>query len=123
LLANSCINFINSIYDYISVFALEICLICPPTIPSLGMFISLDLMLLLNMIESSVNPLSGTPLSGCKSYVEIKQESLAQLSLAIARCSLVLYVDLWIIFVLILNLVTTFDCYPSLYSNGVMSSR
>jgi hypothetical protein len=79
------------------------------------MIISLDLMLLLNMIESPVNLLSGTPLGGRKSYVEFKQESLAQLSLAIVRCSLVLYFDLRIIFVLILNLVTTFACYPSLY--------
>jgi hypothetical protein len=79
------------------------------------MFISLDLMLLLNLIESLINLLSGTPLGGLKSYVEFKQESLAQLSLAVARCSLVLYVDLWIIFVLILSLVTTFACYPSLY--------
>jgi hypothetical protein len=79
------------------------------------MFISLDLMLLLNLIESLVNLLFGTPLSGHKSYVEFTQESLAQLSLAIARCSLVLYVYLRIIFVLILNLVTTFACYPSLY--------
>jgi hypothetical protein len=83
------------------------------------MFISLDLMLLLNMIESPVNLLSGTPLSGRKSYVEFKQESLAQLSLAIVQCSLVLCFDLRIIFVLILNLVTTFACYPSLY--GVCS--
>jgi hypothetical protein len=79
------------------------------------MFISLDLMLLLNLIECLVNLLSSTPLNGRKLYVEFKQESLAQLSLAIARCSLVLYVDLRIIFVLILNLVTTFACYPSLY--------
>jgi hypothetical protein len=79
------------------------------------MFISLDLMLLLNMIESPVNLLSGTSLGGRKSYVEVKRESLTQLSLAIARCSLVLYVDLRIIFVLILNLVTPFACYPSLY--------
>jgi hypothetical protein len=48
------------------------------------MFISLDLMLLLNMIESPVNLLSGTPLGGRKSYVEFKQESFAQLSLASA---------------------------------------
>jgi hypothetical protein len=79
------------------------------------MFISLDLMLLPNMNESPVNLLSGTPLGGRKSYVEFKQESLAQLSLAIVRCSLVLYFDLRIIFVLILNLVTTFAFYPSLY--------
>jgi hypothetical protein len=48
------------------------------------MFISLDIKLLLNMIESPVNLLSGTPLGGRKSYVEFKQEPLAQLSLAIA---------------------------------------
>jgi hypothetical protein len=85
-----------------------------PTFPSLEMFISLDLMLLLNMIKSPVNLLSGTPLGGHKSLVEVKQESLAQLSLAIARCSLVLYFDLRIIFVLLLNLAATFTCYPSL---------
>jgi hypothetical protein len=84
VLANSCIYLINSIYDYISVFALKILLNLSPTFPSLKMFISLDLMLLLNMIESSVNLLSGTPLGGRKSYVEFKQEPLAQLSLAIA---------------------------------------
>jgi hypothetical protein len=79
------------------------------------MFISLDLMLLLNMIESPlINYLSGTSLDGRKSYTEVKQESLAQLSWAIVRCSLVLYFDLRIIFLLILNLVTTFACYPSL---------
>jgi hypothetical protein len=79
------------------------------------MFISLDLMLLPNMNESLINLLSSTPLDGRKSYVEFKQDSLAQLSLAIVRCSLVIYFDLRIIFVLILNLVTTFACYPSLY--------
>jgi hypothetical protein len=114
VLANSCIYLINSIYDYISVFALEILLNLSPTFPSLEMFISLDLMLLLHMIESPINLLSGTSLSGRKSCVEFKQESLAQLSLAIARCSHVLYFDLQIIFVLLLNLVTTFTCYPSL---------
>jgi hypothetical protein len=107
------------------------------------MFISLDLMLLPNMNESPINLLSGTHLGGRESYIEVKQESLAQLSLAIMRCSLVLYFDLRIIFVLILNLVTTFACYPSLvwclfgqpnlchlkfligcmFSNGVMGSN
>jgi hypothetical protein len=85
-----------------------------PTFSSLGMFISLDLMLLPNMNESPINLLSGTHLGGRKSCIEFKQESLAQLSLAVAQCSLVLYFDLWIIFVLLLNLVTTFTCYPSL---------
>jgi hypothetical protein len=79
------------------------------------MFISLDLMLLPNMNESPINLLSETYLGGRKSCIEVKQESLAQLSLAIVRCSLVLYFDLRIIFVLIINLVTTFACYPSLY--------
>jgi hypothetical protein len=37
-----------------------------PTFPSLRMFISLDLMLLLNMIESPVNLLSGNHLGRCK---------------------------------------------------------
>jgi hypothetical protein len=86
--------------------------------------------------------LAGTPLGGRKSYVEFKQESLAQLSLAFARCSLVLYFDLRIIFVLILNLVTTLLAIPPCmalvltthwchlkfhfrcaFSNGVISSR
>jgi hypothetical protein len=84
VLVNLCIYLINSIYDYISVFALKILLNLSSTFPSLKMFISLDLMLLLNMIESSVNLLSGTLLGGGKSYVEFKQEPLAQLSLAIA---------------------------------------
>jgi hypothetical protein len=48
-----------------------------PTFPSLEMFISLDLMLLLNMIESPVNLLSGTPLGGRKPCVGFKQESHA----------------------------------------------
>jgi hypothetical protein len=78
------------------------------------MFISLGLILLLNMIKSPINLLSGTPLGVRKSCVEFKQESLAQLSLAIARCSFVLYFDLWIIFVLLLNLVSTSTYYPSL---------
>jgi hypothetical protein len=70
-------------------------------------------MLLLNMIESPINLLSGTHLSGCKSCVEIKQESLAQLSLGVELCSLVLCDNFWIASLLILNLVTTFACYPS----------
>jgi hypothetical protein len=78
------------------------------------MFISLDLMLLLNMNKSHVNLLSSAHLGGRKSCVEFKQESLTQLSLEIVRCSLVLYFDLWIIFVLLLNLVTTITCYSSL---------
>jgi hypothetical protein len=77
------------------------------------MFIRLDLMLLLNMIESLVNLLSGTHLGGHKLYVEFKQESLARLSLAIDLCSLVLCVDFRIASLLILNLVTTFACYTS----------
>jgi hypothetical protein len=80
------------------------------------MFITLDLMLLLNLIESLVNLLSGTPLGGRKSYVEFKQESLAQLSFAIELCSLVLCVDFRIASLLIPNLVNTFVCYPSLYN-------
>jgi hypothetical protein len=77
------------------------------------MFISLDLMLLLNMIESPVNLLSGTHLGGRKSCVEFKQESLAQLSLGVELCSLVLCVNFWITSLLILTLVTTFACYSS----------
>jgi hypothetical protein len=76
------------------------------------MFISLDLMLLPNMNESPINLLSGTHLGGRESYIEVKQESLAQLSLASVRCSLVLYFDLRIIFVLILSLVTTLLAIP-----------
>jgi hypothetical protein len=41
------------------------------------MFISLDLMLLLNMIEFPVNLLSGTSLGGRKSGIEFKQKSHA----------------------------------------------
>jgi hypothetical protein len=76
------------------------------------MFISLDLMLL-DMIESLINLLSGTRLGGCKLCIEFKQESLAQLSLGIELCSLVLCVNFWIASLLIINLVTTFACYPS----------
>jgi hypothetical protein len=143
VIANSCIYLINSIYDYILVFALEILLNLSPTFPSLEMFISLDLMLLLHMIESPVNLLSGTSLGGRKSCIEFKQESIAQLSLGIELCSLMVCVNFWIASLLILNLVTTFTCYPSLvwclfrqpnlchlkfpivymFSNGVMSSN
>ena len=45
--------------------------------------------------------------------MEIRQESPAQLSLAINLCSLVLCFDLQIASLLTLNLVTTFVCYPS----------
>jgi hypothetical protein len=45
----------------------------------------------------------------------IKQKSHAQLPSAIELCSLVLCFDLRIASLLILNLVTTFACYPSLY--------
>jgi hypothetical protein len=79
------------------------------------MFICLDLMLLLNMNESLINLLSGTHLGGRKSYVEFKQESIAQLSLGIELCSLVVCVNFWIASSLILSLVTIFACYPSLY--------
>jgi hypothetical protein len=41
------------------------------------MFISHDLMLLPNMTESLVNPLSGNHFGGRKSYIEFKQVSLA----------------------------------------------
>jgi hypothetical protein len=50
-----------------------------------------------------------------KACVEFKQESHAQLSLAIELCSLVLYFNLRIASLLILNLMTTFTCYLSLY--------
>jgi hypothetical protein len=70
-------------------------------------------MLLPNMTESHVNLLSSTHLGGHKSYVEFKQESLAQLSLAIELCSLVLCFDFRIASLLILNLVSTFACYLS----------
>jgi hypothetical protein len=78
------------------------------------MFISLDLMLLPNMNESPLNLLSGTHLGGRKSCIEFTQETIAQLSLGIELCSLVVCVNFWIASSLILNLVTTFTCYPSL---------
>ena len=78
------------------------------------MFISLDLMLLPNMTESYVNLSFGNHLGRRKACGEFKQESLAQLSLAIKLCSLVLCFDLWIASMLIPNLVTTFAWYPSL---------
>jgi hypothetical protein len=58
------------------------------------MFISLDLMLLFNMVESPVNLLSGTSLGGRKSCIEFKQESIAQLYLGIELCSLVVCVNI-----------------------------
>jgi hypothetical protein len=78
------------------------------------MFISLDLMLLPNMNESAINLLSGTHLGGRKSCIEFKQESIAQLSLGTELCPLVVCVNFWITSSLILNLVTTFTCSPSL---------
>jgi hypothetical protein len=46
-----------------------------PTFPSLRMLISLDLMLLLNMIESHVNLLSGNHLGGRKVCVDFTKIS------------------------------------------------
>jgi hypothetical protein len=85
-----------------------------PTFPSLEKFISLDLMLLPNMKKSPVNLLSSTHLGGCKLCIEFKQESIAQLSLGIELCSLVVCLNFRIASLLILNLVTTFTCCPSL---------
>jgi hypothetical protein len=56
------------------------------------MFISLDLMLLPNMNESPINLLSRTHLGERKSCIEFKQESIAQFSLGIELCSLVVCV-------------------------------
>jgi hypothetical protein len=95
------------------------------------------------MNESTINLLSGTHLDRCKLCIEVKQESIAQLSLGIELCSLVVGVNFWIVPSLILNLVTNFTCNPSLvwclfgqpnlchlkflivclFSNGVMSSN
>jgi hypothetical protein len=85
-----------------------------PTFPSLEMIINLDLMLLLNMIESHVNLLSSTPLGGRKSCVGITQKSPAQSPSAMELCSLVRRFDLRIASLLILSLMTTFACYSFL---------
>jgi hypothetical protein len=85
-----------------------------PTFPRLGMSISLDLTLLSNMTRSYVNLSSGNHIGRRMAWVEFTQESLAQLSSTIKLWSLVLCFDLWITPLLILNLVTTFACYPSL---------
>jgi hypothetical protein len=85
-----------------------------PTFSSLKMFISLDLMLWSNMTKSHGNLLA------CHHFVEmlgvrgIKQQSRAKSPSAIELCSLMLCFDLRIASSLILNLVTTFTCYPSL---------
>jgi hypothetical protein len=96
-------------------FRLEILPNLSPTFPSLGMIISSDLMLLLNMIESPVNLLPGTPLGGRKSCVGITQKSLAQSPSAMELCSLVRCFDLRIASMLILNLVTTLLAIPPWY--------
>jgi hypothetical protein len=85
-----------------------------PTFPRLGMSISLDLILLSNMTGSYVNLSSSNNLGRHVAWVEFTQEFLAQLSSAIKLCSLVLCFDLWIASLLILNLMTTFTCYPSI---------
>jgi hypothetical protein len=71
-------------------------------------------MLLPNITGSHVNLSSGNHLGVRKACMEFKQESPAQLSSIIKLCSLVLCFDLRIASLLILNLVTTFACYPSL---------
>jgi hypothetical protein len=45
-----------------------------PTFPSLGIFISLDLILLLNMIESLVNLSSGNHLGGRKVCIDLNKD-------------------------------------------------
>ena len=57
--------------------------------------------------------LYGNHFGGHKAYMEILQESPAQLSSAIRLCSLALCFDLRIPYLLTPNLVTTFVCYPS----------
>jgi hypothetical protein len=83
------------------------------TFPSLGMFISLDLMLLLNMIESLLFNYLVVSLVDARcawNYAKIA------CSVAFSElCSLVRCFDLRIASLLILHLVTTFACYPSLY--------
>jgi hypothetical protein len=83
------------------------------TFPSFRMFISLDLMLLLNIIESMlINYLVVSLVDARCSW------NYAKISCSVAfgneLCSLVRCFDLRITSLLILNLVTTFTCYPSL---------
>jgi hypothetical protein len=68
------------------------------------------------MNESTIDLLPRTHLGGCKSCIEFKQESIAQLSLGIELCSLARCFDLRIASLLILNLVTTIACYFPLYN-------
>jgi hypothetical protein len=83
------------------------------TFPSLGRFISLDLMLLLNMIESPINLSSGNHLGGRKVCVGFSKNLMLS-PLWQLRYVLLCYVfDLWITSLLTPNLVTTFACYPS----------
>jgi hypothetical protein len=85
-----------------------------PIFPSLEMFISLDLMLLLNMIESLVNLSSGNHLGGRKVCVDLSKDlvlrCLRQLSYVLLCYVLISGLPSW----LILNLVTTFVWYPSI---------
>jgi hypothetical protein len=89
-------------------------LISSPTFPSLGMFISLDLMLLLNMIESPISLSSGNHLGGRKVCVDLSKDlvlrCLRQMSYVLLCYVLISGSPPW----LILNLVTTFVCYPSI---------
>ena len=91
----------------------RISFILPLTLSSVWMFISPNLMLLLGKTKYHANLYLVITIGGHKAYMEIKQESPAQLSLAIRLCSLVLCFDLLITSLLVPNLVTTFACYPS----------
>jgi hypothetical protein len=82
--------------------------------PCLRMVIDFDLILLPHMTKSHGNLSSCHCLGEHKACVEFKQESHAQLSLTIELCFLVLCFDLRVASLLILNLVTTFVCYPSI---------
>ena len=80
------------------------------------MFISLDLMLLLDKTKSHVNLYLVIALVDTRHIWKLGKKSPAQLSLAIKLCSLALCFDLQIASLLIPNLVTILVCIPLLHN-------
>jgi hypothetical protein len=114
LLANSCIYLIDSISNWHIGFCPRSLINPSSTFPSLEIFISLDLMLLLNMIESLlINYLVVSLVDARCAWNYTKMTC----SVAFGElCSLVRCFDLRKASLLILNLVTAFACYPPLYN-------
>jgi hypothetical protein len=110
----SCGCFIDSVSNWHIGFCLEVCLIHLQPSQVSDVYQSWS-HVVVQHDKSHGNLSSGHHLGERKACVEFKQESHAQLSLAIELCSLVPCFDLWIASLLILNLMTTFACYPSLY--------